>query len=258
MNRWAGLTGAGILALALGTGAAAGETYAVPKKSPASARAWNLIKGDWIKKDFVEAVRRRRSVLAAVKAAGGMAFDTQEQKTLTFQFYDEYESRWVHRRAKALEVDVIGVDGDVIKLKIDDDDFPKSARVLKKGKVAQEIELSGAVYVRETKAWLAKAVIAGDYRDEKGEAFSFGADGRASWPGRKFRYAVATQDFEGMENDYFKVLTSPPAAKLEAFCFRWEGESLAILPVVPKEGFGACGSRPVHRLARAKAEGGKR
>ena len=219
-----------------------------------SKETWKLIEGSWIRKDFVKDVQKRRSIYAVIKA-GGIDFHSSSRKSLTFEFVNDkdFGGYSVIRRAKQCWIKSLSRQEGKINLGLDStdkdgfcSDFPKSIRLIGKGSQPQEIEMSDAVYVRDTKDRLLRAIIAGSYRDENGHDFNFGHDGNARWPDRKFRYSVANSDFEGMDSDYFIARTDTNTG--QPYCFRWEGNELLISTVVSKQGYGSCSPTPIHHL----------
>lgn len=198
-------------------------------------QSWKTIKGDWIRKDFVQDVQKRRSVYAVIKAAGGMDFYSASRKTLIFSFeplMDEVGYSII-RRAKQCPIKALSRQGDKILLDLEDKndvcaDFPKHIRLLGKAwPAAKEIEIDNAAYVRDTEDWLARALIAGEYQDGQGHHFEFRTNGLFQWPNRSGKYSLANENFKGLESDYF-IIAGQGATPAEPFCFHWDGTSLLI------------------------------
>jgi hypothetical protein len=205
-------------------------------------QTWKAIKGDWIRKDFVEDVQKRRSIYAVIKA-GGVDFYSSSRKSLTFSFEPEMDEVGysIVRRAKQCPINALNRQRDKVLLdlgvKDKNDfcaDFPKSIRLLGKANPAKEIGIDGVIYVRDTRDWLARALIAGKYQDEQGHRFEFGSDEHFQWPDRSSQYSLANKDFEGLESDYFLV-SKQGATPAEPFCFRWDSANLLIFAAEMKK-----------------------
>ena len=82
--------------------------------------------------------------------------------------------------------------GKFDRLRIAEPDFMK-------GKWADYVALGG-----ELNPQLNRLVIAGNYRDAKGEPWSFSEAGEARWPGRTFNYELSLND-PGAGCEYFQV-----------------------------------------------------
>lgn len=227
-------------------------------------RSWKAIKGDWIRKDFVQDVQKHRSVYAVIKAAGGMDFYSAGRKTLTFSFeplMDEVGYSII-RRAKQCSINALSRQGDKILLDLEDKgdfcaDFPKHIRRIGKAMPAKEIEIDNAAYVRDTEDWLARALIAGKYQDGQGDRFEFGTNGHFQWPDRSGKYSLANENFKGLESDYF-IVSGQGATSAELFCFRWDGTNLLIRTAetkkVDKDVHEAirCSDTVLYRLSKAQ------
>jgi len=74
-----------------------------------------------------------------------------------------------------------------------------------------------------------RVVIAGNYRDAKGRAWSFTEGGEAAWPERKLRYELSLND-PGSTCDYFLAEEDKPGAEKKPYGFAWKGGKLTLLP----------------------------
>lgn len=210
-----------------------------------------MIEGDWIQRDFVQDVRKNRSIYTVIK--------TKESKLLTFSFIEDSGQYAVIRRAKECWIESLSRKDEVVNLGVEGagekndfcEDFPKTLRLLDAKSRPDAVEISGIAYVRDSKDWLARAAIAGTYRDENGREFKFDADGKAKWPDREFRYSVGTRNFEGNQSDYFQIKSKATPKPADYYCFRWQDSSLLVQPVkFDEKGESAgCASAPIYRLA---------
>jgi hypothetical protein len=89
-------------------------------------------------------------------------------------------------------------------------------------------------YVGDAARFVARAVLAGLYRDRQGQEYRFSADGRAHFPGYDFRYAVMLEQADD-PYDFFQI---DGASRFMAF--RRAGDTITLYPVGPprKAGFG--------------------
>ena len=81
--------------------------------------------------------------------------------------------------------------GKFERLRIAEPDFMK-------GKWAEYVPIAG-----ELSPQLNRFVIAGNYRDEKGQTWNFSESGEATWPGQKFNYELSLND-PGANCDYLQ------------------------------------------------------
>lgn len=68
-------------------------------------------------------------------------------------------------------------------------------------------------------------VLAGKYRDTKGQLFSFGDDSRALWVDTSFEYHIGL-DYTFSNLDYFRVKENK--RRYQYYCFRWENNLLKV------------------------------
>jgi len=113
------------------------------------------------------------------------------------------------------------------RLRIAEPDFMK-------GKWADYVALGG-----ELNPQLNRLVIAGNYRDAKGESWRFSEAGEAVWPGRTFNYELSLND-PGAGCEYFQVESAAPGTGKSAdparqattdrnrYGFAWNGGKLSI------------------------------
>lgn len=255
----------GLFPTAIVTFSLAGESNVrrVPKnhKTAVSKEVWKMIEGDWIRKDFVQDVQKKRSIFIVMKTKG-IGFNSS--KLLTFSFVQDFGDYAVIRRAKECWVKSLSRKDNIVNLGVDGagkkndfcEDFPQSLRLLSNEPRPGEIEISGIAYVRDSKDWLARAAISGTYRDESGRDFKFSPDGKAQWPEREFRYSVGKRNFEGNQSDYFQVVSKVKPKTGDYYCFRWQDAALLIQPMTfdNKGESSGCASTPVYRLLPSSSQ----
>ncbi len=106
--------------------------------------------------------------------------------------------------------------GKFDRLRIAEPDFMK-------GKWANYVPLSGELSPR-----LNRFVIAGDYRDEKGQTWTFTESGEARWPEQKFNYELSLND-PGANCDYLQSESaSASEADKKRYGYGWKGGKLSI------------------------------
>ncbi|OGR82586.1 MAG: hypothetical protein A3J74_07125 [Elusimicrobia bacterium RIFCSPHIGHO2_02_FULL_57_9] len=243
------------------TGASALEGPEIPEKQAQpkiiSQEAWEILEGDWIRRDFVDEVQENRSIYLAVKESE-MDFNTDARKALTFSFYRQLNEYGITRPNRTCWVESAGLKGNKIELGIAQAEdlshycagFPQSIKLVGTGPRRQGLKMLWVLYVHDTKDWLTRATISGFYRDENNKPFNFTPDGKAQWPGRNFQYSVAKGNFAGFESDYFTVGVGTRPKAGDVYCFNWQEQRLLIRPAVADAaGYGAsCASNPIHNL----------
>jgi hypothetical protein len=90
-------------------------------------------------------------------------------------------------------------------------------------------------------AYLNRRLLAGSYRDTKGRAWTFTADGKAKWPDRAFAYAISIDASEA-DCDYIFFAKQGEVGGTQRYGFRWENGRLRLYSIAYPEN----GAAPIH------------
>ena len=139
--------------------------------------------------------------------------------------------------------------GKFERLRIAEPDFMK-------GKWADYVPIAG-----ELSPQLNRFVIAGNYRDEKGQTWNFSESGEATWPGQKFNYELSLND-PGANCDYLQVESADKSVDgdkganekkgvddKKRFGYGWKGGKLSIFTARLAGNKVVCDAKPVAVLA---------
>jgi hypothetical protein len=130
--------------------------------------------------------------------------------------------------------------GKFDRLRIAEPDFMK-------GKWADYVALAGGLTSQ-----LNRVVIAGKYRDEKGQSWTFSEAGEATWPEQKFNYELSLND-PAANCDYLQIESatkgidsakSADANKIR-YGYGWKGGKLSIVPARLAGNKVACDAKPL-------------
>lgn len=78
--------------------------------------------------------------------------------------------------------------------------------------------------------YINEVVLAGKYKDNKNNTYTFGINGEASWPGKRFRYLINVDPYNtsGNEFDFFFMKDNDDVLTGEQYAFEWKGNKLFI------------------------------
>jgi len=142
--------------------------------------------------------------------------------------------------------------GKFDRLRVAEPDFMK-------GKWADYVALAGGLTPQ-----LNRLVIAGKYRDEKGQSWTFSEAGEATWPEQKFNYEISLND-PAANCDYLQIESATKgndsAKSADAnkrgddkirYGYGWKGGKLSILPARLAGNKVACDAKPLAVLTPQK------
>lgn len=215
------------------------------------------LEGHWVRKKYLDSLAATRSQFAEdAESVSVYAKDMQ----LTWANY--HEGYW----AKILGVEQ-AAEGPVV-LMAPPETEPSAAvpplqipvRAIKDGAgtiVAVEfLDKSLVAHPHETFVWLNiplqkhanKQLLAGRYRDQKGNPYTFSDEGVATWPDRTFAYELPLDPMQA-ECDYIRTDAPKNPAIAPFYGFKWNGERLDLYKIVPGELI-ACEPKPFASLTR--------
>jgi hypothetical protein len=111
-------------------------------------------------------------------------------------------------------------------------------------------------YVGKAENFIARRLLVGVYSDWRGRKYVFGADGKARFPDRTFRYEPYL-DMTFEDGDEFTDLDASKPNHLKVYGFAWKGEELYLYKAgPPQEGpsWGIDRKHPIAILRRVRAE----
>ncbi len=169
----------------------------LPSRSPYSSV--QPLEGDYLSAEYVQEVTRTRSPLKAEGMIGGLKLvqvrrDGNRIRLGPVINFHEGDLRFVVNSDGSITPEPRGTDvSNVIATVLDD-------HTIRFG--YGEFKPTNYFYVKEAGAYLSKAVLVGNYKDEQGRGYEFREDGWAIFPDRKFEFEIGL-DHVLEDYDYF-------------------------------------------------------
>jgi hypothetical protein len=214
----------------------------------ANAMILDELLGEWLNKNYSEALKKTRSPM---KAVGGypMAFkiskDGRLYQWLLIYGFHEAISRDVRRLIATNQSHTYVVEYDEGKSSTLDKFIIK-----KENSINEIIWLSKQHNKEKTfsfvraqpniETYINRTVLAGSYRDLEGNNFIFNESGEAKWPDKTFRYQV-NLDQEGVTCDMFAVSDGPDVI---GYGFTWQDTKLLVFNVKEIDDMIYCDRQP--------------
>ena len=204
------------------------------------------IAGHWLAVDYMKAIEKTRSPLAAAAETSLTALlidpspDGPELRFSVTSFHEglNYLIKGFEQKGDQVTLMADSLDDDTAelqKLSLEMLKAPDGGRL-----AAGTLWVDDRVVYRKLPSTVAEYIngltLAGSYSDEKGKPYTFETSGAANWAGRKLHYEVILDAFESgcdylMQTDPAKGEDSPPTFT----GFRFQNGKLALYELVEKE-----------------------
>ena len=221
--------------------------------------------GDWLNRDYVEALKKTRSPLESLKMRYSAMTFTKKARWYEWMVVVNF-----HEAGRFNNIDGLHHSGtaDNYTLEFNKNQYgrtiPENDRIVYPDGSLDALAWLSIIDGKEQRiqfvrvkptmeAYVNQVVLAGEYTDTTGRKIVFTDNCKAIWPDETFTYVLGL-DHVLTKCDYLYI-TEPGAKKYLAYAFEWKDSKLLIYNVVrPTEGFEAMypAREPVYVLTPAK------